>query len=99
MCPASYTAGRAHLKLLLLVGFMLTVVSTPHRWWPAYVGALLVLLTLMGVARIRPGWMLKRMLIEVPFVLFAVLMPFIATGERVHLAMVSRGYSGRMPEL
>jgi cobalt/nickel transport system permease protein len=35
------------------------------------------------VSRIRYGLVLRRTLIEVPFVAFALLMPFVATGEKV----------------
>ncbi|NYG58339.1 cobalt/nickel transport system permease protein [Nocardioides daedukensis] len=84
----------AHLKVLVLVGFMLVVVATPHQWWPLYVVWLAVVLGVIATARIRPLWMLSRMLIEVPFVLFAVLMPFIATGERIDVLGVSVSQPG-----
>src|SRR3546814_18687427 len=79
----------AHLKVLVLVGFMLVVVATPHQWWPLYVVWFAVVLGVIATARIRQLWMLRRLLIEVPFVLFAVLMPSIATGERTHVLGVS----------
>ncbi|HEY9565994.1 MAG TPA: cobalt ECF transporter T component CbiQ [Nocardioides sp.] len=84
----------AHLKVLVLVGFMLVVVATPHQWWPLYVVWFAVVLGVIATARIRPLWMLSRMLIEVPFVLFAVLMPFIATGERIDVLGVSVSQPG-----
>jgi len=36
-----------------------------------------------AVARIRPMWLLSRSLIEVPFVVLALALPFVGTGERV----------------
>jgi cobalt/nickel transport system permease protein len=36
-----------------------------------------------AAARIPAGYVLRRLLIEIPFVAFAVLMPFVAEGERL----------------
>lgn len=79
----------AHLKLLTLVGFMLAVVATPPRWWPAYVVAAALLLVVIVVSRVPFGYLLPRMVIEVPFALFAALMPFVATGSRIDVLGVS----------
>ncbi len=72
----------AHVKLLALLGFMLTVVATPREWYPLFAGYLAVLLVVIAVSQVPPAYIAKRMVIEVPFVVFAVLMPFIATGPR-----------------
>jgi len=79
----------AHLKVLALLGFMLLVVATPRGWWPAYAGFLLVLVAVIAVSHVPPAYLLKRMVVEVPFVVFAVLMPFIATGPRVEVLGVT----------
>ena len=84
----------AHLKVLALVGFMLVVVATPREWFAAYAFFLAVLVTVGAVARVRPGWVLKRMVVETPFVVFAVLMPFIAHGPRVDVLGLSLSESG-----
>jgi cobalt/nickel transport system permease protein len=66
-----------------LLAFVLVVVVTPReRLWAFAVYAAL-LATVAAVARIRYGLVLRRTLIEVPFVAFALLMPFVATGEKV----------------
>jgi cobalt/nickel transport system permease protein len=75
----------AHLKVLALLGFMLLVVAVPPGWWPAYAGFLLVLVAVIAVSHVPPAYLLRRMVVEVPFVVFAVLMPFIATGPRVEV--------------
>lgn len=75
----------AHLKILVLVGFMLVVVATPREWYPAFAGFLVVLLGVIAVSRVPFGYLGKRMVIEVPFLVFAVLMPFVATGPRVEV--------------
>jgi cobalt/nickel transport system permease protein len=73
----------AHLKLVALVGFMLVVVSTPRTWYAAYAAYLVVLLVVVAVSQVPPLYLLKRMVIELPFVLFAILVPFVATGPQV----------------
>ncbi|HJR38823.1 MAG TPA: cobalt ECF transporter T component CbiQ [Nocardioidaceae bacterium] len=75
----------AHVKLLALLGFMLTVVGTPREWYPVFAGYLAVLLVVIAVSQVPPAYIARRMVIEVPFVVFAVLMPFIATGPRTEV--------------
>ena len=84
----------AHLKILALVGFMLVVVATPREWYPVYAGFLLVLLGVIAVSRVPFGYLAKRMVIEVPFLVFAALMPFVATGPRVEVLGVSVSEAG-----
>ena len=73
----------AHLKILALVVFMLAVVATPRDWYVAFAGHLAVLLAVVLIARVPVLFLLRRLVIEVPFLLFAVLIPFIAEGPRV----------------
>ncbi|KQT89533.1 cobalt ABC transporter permease [Marmoricola sp. Leaf446] len=73
----------AHLKLVALVGFMLLVVATPRQWFWVFAVHAVVLLTVVGLSRVPPAYLAKRMVVETPFVLFAVLVPFIAEGPRV----------------
>ncbi len=75
----------AHIKLLALLGFMLTVVATPREWASVYAGYLGVLVVVIVWSTVPPLYIARRMVIEVPFVVFAALMPFIATGPRTEL--------------
>jgi len=84
----------AHLKLVALVSFMLVVVATPRAWFPVFGGYLLVLLGVVALSRVPFGYLAKRMLIETPFVLFAVLVPFIAEGPRIELLGLSVSETG-----
>ncbi len=84
----------AHLKVLALLGFMLLVVATPKDWYAAYAGFLLALVAVIAVSQVPPTYILKRMVVEVPFVVFALLMPFIATGPSVEVLGVSVSSSG-----
>jgi cobalt/nickel transport system permease protein len=84
----------AHLKLLALVGFMLLVVATPREWYAAFALYALVLLAVVGVSRVPPLYLARRMVIEVPFALFAVLLPFVATGPQVEVLGLSLSEPG-----
>jgi cobalt/nickel transport system permease protein len=72
----------AHLKLVALVAFMLVVVATPREWFAAYAVYLGVLLGVVAISRVPSLYLAKRMVIEVPFVVFALLVPFVATGPQ-----------------
>ncbi|MGY0486024.1 cobalt ECF transporter T component CbiQ [Streptomyces sp. WG-D5] len=83
-----------HTKLAAVFCFVLVVVSTPREAMWAF-GLYAVLLAAVAyAARVPAGFLLKRLLIEVPFVAFAVLMPFVAEGERVQALGMSLSESG-----
>jgi cobalt/nickel transport system permease protein len=70
-------------KLVGLFVFALATVAVPIGNWPVLLGAvalggLLVLLSGVGWRHVAP-----RLLIEVPFLVFALVLPFVATGPRV----------------
>ncbi|MDP3894688.1 cobalt ECF transporter T component CbiQ [Nocardioides sp.] len=79
----------AHLKLVALVAFMLVVVTTPAHWYAAFAGYAAVVLAVIAVSGVPYGYIARRMVIEVPFVVFAVVMPFVATGPRVDVLWFS----------
>jgi cobalt/nickel transport system permease protein len=84
----------AHLKILALVGFVLLVVATPKGWFPAYAGYLAVVAVVVSISKVPPTYILKRMVVEVPFVAFAVLLPFVAHGPTTEVLGVSLSESG-----
>ena len=86
----------AHLKVLALLGFVILVVATPRDWFAAYAGFLAVLAGVVAVSGVPPTYLLKRMVVEVPFVVFAVLMPFVATGPRTELLGITVSEAGLM---
>ncbi|WP_369271594.1 cobalt ECF transporter T component CbiQ [Streptomyces sp. R11] len=83
-----------HTKLAATFAFVVVVVSTPREamWAFGLYAALLAIVA--GVARVPAGFLLKRLLIEVPFVAFAVLLPFVAEGEQVEVLGMSLSVSG-----
>ena len=84
----------AHLKLVALVGFMLLVVATPAAAWPAFTAYAAALLAVIGVSRVPPSYLAKRMVVEVPLLCFALLLPFAATGPRIEVAGIAVSEAG-----
>lgn len=82
------------VKLLILVGFMLLVVATPRDWFWVFAVWAGILLSVIVVSRVPLTYLLKRLVIEVPFVLFAILVPFVATGPQVEVLGVSVSSTG-----
>jgi cobalt/nickel transport system permease protein len=84
----------AHLKVVALVGFMLVVVFTPNGWWGAFAAYAVLLGAVIGLAQVPPSYLARRMVVEVPFVLFAVLVPFVAHGPTTEVLGVSLSVPG-----
>lgn len=61
-------------------------VSTPITRWPAFVAFFLILLITALLSKIPLLLLFKRALIEIPFIFFAILMPFFGTGEKFEIA-------------
>ncbi|MEU7741878.1 cobalt ECF transporter T component CbiQ [Nonomuraea sp. NPDC049158] len=81
-------------KLLAVAAFAIVVVATPReRFWAFGLYAVL----LAGVAlaaRVPLTYVLRRMVVELPFVLFAFLIPVIGLGERTSVLGVSLSVAG-----
>ncbi|MGD6744942.1 cobalt ECF transporter T component CbiQ [Streptomyces sp. BH106] len=83
-----------HTKLAAVLCFVIVVVSTPREAMWAFGLYAVLLAVVAATARVPAGFLLKRLLIEVPFVAFAVLMPFVAEGSRVQVLGMSLSESG-----
>ncbi|HCB04650.1 MAG TPA: cobalt ECF transporter T component CbiQ [Nocardioides sp.] len=84
----------AHLKILALLGFVLVVVATPREWYWAFAAYFAVLAVVVAISRVPPTYLLKRMVVEIPFVVFALLLPFVAHGPQTEVLGVSVSQSG-----
>lgn len=82
------------VKITATVVFTLAVVITPREAFWAFGGYAVLLAVVAYLARIQPMWLAKRSLIEVPFVALALLLPFLAAGERVEVAGVAVSVDG-----
>jgi cobalt/nickel transport system permease protein len=81
-------------KLLAVAAFAIVVVATPRERFWAFGGYLLLLVTVAVVAKVPPGFVLRRMVVELPFVLFAFAIPVIGLGERITIWGVSLSVDG-----
>ena len=79
----------AHLKLLALLAFMLVVVATPRLWFPVFGVYLLVLCALVASSGVPPLYLVRRLVVEVPFLVFALVLPFVASGPRTEVLGLS----------
>ena len=69
--------------------FILICVSTPITRWQSFIGYFLAIFVTVWAAKIPLLLVLKRALIEIPFVFFAILMPFFGTGERFQIGSIN----------
>ena len=81
-------------KLLAVFLFVLVVVATPREQFWAFGVFGLVLVAVAAVGRVPVRYVLRRLVVEVPFVLFAVALPFVARGDRVEVLGLSLSESG-----
>jgi cobalt/nickel transport system permease protein len=81
-------------KLVAHFLFVLIVVATPREaiWaFGVYAGIVLVA---AGAASIPVGFLLRRLALELPFVVFAFFLPFVGQGERIDVLGVSLSVEG-----
>lgn len=84
----------AQTKVVAVVVVVLAAVLTPAGAWAVLgIQAALVVLA-AGLARLPAGIVLRRMTVEAPFVVFALLMPFVATGPTTQLGPVTVSETG-----
>ena len=84
----------AEVKIVCLLVFVLAVVATPREmFWPYAVYAAIIVVV-WRLAHIRLRWILPRMLIEAPFLVLAVLLPFAEGGERIDVAGAQLSVAG-----
>jgi cobalt/nickel transport system permease protein len=84
----------AQVKLVSLVCFVICVVSTPaHVFWAFGLYAALAA-TGVVLAHVPAATVLRRLVVETPFLVFAILLPFVAGGPRTDVLGVSLSESG-----
>jgi cobalt/nickel transport system permease protein len=77
--------ARPQCKIAASLLFVLAVVATPREAVWAYGLYALLLLGLARVGRVPLAFLARRLVIEVPFLAFAVLLPVVGQGERVEV--------------
>lgn len=73
------------IKVAATVAFVAGVALTPREAVWAFAVDALVLLLAIAAARLRPGFVARRLLVILPFVAFAFAIPFVASGEQVEV--------------
>jgi len=81
-------------KLVAAIGMVVAVAVTPREAIWAFAVYAVLIGSIAAVARIGPGFLAARLLGVAPFVLFAFLIPFIATGETVEVGFVEVSVPG-----
>lgn len=82
------------VKLAAAVAFVLTVAITPREAVWAFAIDALVLAAVARVARLPARFVATRLLVVLPFVAFAFLIPFIASGPRIDVLGLSVSQDG-----
>ena len=84
----------ASVKLVCLLGFVFAVVATPPSAFGAFAGYAVLIAVAAVAARIPAPVLVRRMAVEIPFVVFAVALPFVGVGERTEVAGLSLSAAG-----
>lgn len=94
--PGDTAVHRLDPQVKITAAFLLVlcVVATPREIFWAFGGYAVLLAALAAVARIPPRWLAARLLIEVPFVVLALLLPFTAGGPSTEVAGVALSTEG-----
>ena len=90
--PLHGLAPQAKLAAQFL--FVVAVVATPREAVWAFGVYALIVVGLVVAARLPAAFVAKRLLFEIPFILFAVLLPFVGRGERVDVLGLSLSAEG-----
>jgi cobalt/nickel transport system permease protein len=86
--------ARPQCKLTAAFLFVLAVVATPREAFWAFGVYALLLTGLARLARLPLPTLARRLVIELPFLLFAVFLPLVGQGERVEILGVSLATEG-----
>jgi cobalt/nickel transport system permease protein len=82
------------VKVTATIAFVTAVAVTPREAVWAFAVHAACVAGAAAVSQIRPGFVLRRLLVVVPFIAFAVLIPFVASGERADVLGVAVSREG-----
>jgi cobalt/nickel transport system permease protein len=86
--------ARPQCKIAASVAFVLAVVATPREAFWAFGLYALALAGLAAVGRVPLAFLARRLVIELPFLAFAVFLPVVGQGERVEVLGVPLAVGG-----
>jgi cobalt/nickel transport system permease protein len=84
------------LKIVAAFVAVLCVVATPREAFWAFGLYLAAIVSVWVVARVPAGWFLKRSVIELPFVVLALVLPLVGHGRRVDVLGVAVSVEGAL---
>jgi len=84
----------AQVKIVALFLFVLAVVATPAAVVWAFALYAVLLVACVVLAKLPPATVMRRMAVETPFIVFALLLPFVATGPQIEVLGLSVSESG-----
>ncbi len=84
----------SHVKVIALLVFVGAVVATPRTSFWAFALHAAALAAAIAISAVPVAVLLRRLVIEVPFIVFAVLMPFVAVGPQTQVGPVMLSVPG-----
>lgn len=90
--PVHRTAPQ--IKIVIAVGCLLAIVATPREAMWAFALYALVVAVVAGVAGISPRFAARRMVVEIPFLLLAALLPLFGTGPTTEVLGLDLSVAG-----
>ncbi|MFG1921315.1 cobalt ECF transporter T component CbiQ [Cryptosporangium sp. NPDC048952] len=84
----------SEVKIVAALAFVVSVVATPREAVWAFGLYAVLLAAVAATARIPARWLATRGLIETPFVVLAVILPFLESGPYVHVAGLQLSEAG-----
>ncbi len=84
----------AHVKIVAALTFTIVVVATPREQIWAFVAYAVLAATAIIAAGLRPAHIVKHLAIELPFVFFALLLPFVSRGPEISIVGIGLSQTG-----
>jgi cobalt/nickel transport system permease protein len=81
-------------KIVGALSFIVAVVLTPPTAYPAFAAYALIVIALARLGEVPLLTLAKRLVIELPFVAFALLLPFVGHGDKVEVLGLSVSSDG-----
>lgn len=82
------------IKIAVAFGAVLAVVMTPREAFWAFAAFAVAIVAVAAVARIPPAFAAKRMTIEIPFLLLAMLLPLFGSGPTTEVLGIELSNAG-----
>jgi cobalt/nickel transport system permease protein len=84
----------AQCKIVSALLFVVAVVATPREAFAAYAGYATIIVVLAGLGKVPPTFLARRLVIEIPFILFALFLPIVGRGARTDVLGLSLSVDG-----